>query len=306
MNNLITIVIPVYNREHLVQRTLRSIEQQNHRPLSVILVDNNSTDNTLAALDSWARRVTADDFEVRVISEPTPGAPAARNAGLRLVATPYTMFFDSDDEMLPDHVAQFEHAIGRHPEVDIIGRTIVYRHADGSVQRLPFTTRRPWYNHIFHATLSTQRFVGRTDLFRRAGGWDGSVMRWNDYELGIRLLLQNPVMMTLPGEPTVVINQSEVSITGSRFYDPALRCEHALDRCYIDVAPLGNRRLLDWINTRRVILAAKYRLEGEKAQARRLLDRTLKGAHGARRLHLLYLMHLLCPRGTAIPAAVFF
>ncbi|MGN0223934.1 MAG: glycosyltransferase family 2 protein, partial [Muribaculaceae bacterium] len=50
----LTIVIPVYNRATIVERTLASVAAQTLRPLSVVLVDNNSTDGTLSVLQRWA------------------------------------------------------------------------------------------------------------------------------------------------------------------------------------------------------------------------------------------------------------
>ncbi len=50
---MITLVIPVHNRAAIVERTLQSVECQTARPLRVILVDNNSTDNTLQVLRRW-------------------------------------------------------------------------------------------------------------------------------------------------------------------------------------------------------------------------------------------------------------
>ncbi|MDE6528594.1 MAG: glycosyltransferase family 2 protein, partial [Muribaculaceae bacterium] len=99
--SLITIVVPVYNRAGIVERTLESIRQQSHRPLSVVLVDNNSTDNTPHVLRKWKSEVEAPDMQVTIVDEPVAGAPAARNRGLGLTTTPYVMFFDSDDIMTP-------------------------------------------------------------------------------------------------------------------------------------------------------------------------------------------------------------
>ena len=89
----ITIIIPVYNRAEVVKATLDSVAMQLYRPIDVILVDNNSSDNTLEVLNEWKQAVESDDFRVKVLSESNPGATAARNRGLKEVTTPYTMFF---------------------------------------------------------------------------------------------------------------------------------------------------------------------------------------------------------------------
>ena len=54
MHSPVTIVIPVYNRAHTIARTLRSIDTQTLRPAHVILVDNNSSDNSVDVMRAWA------------------------------------------------------------------------------------------------------------------------------------------------------------------------------------------------------------------------------------------------------------
>ena len=80
---LLTIVVPVRNRQDVVGRTLRSIAAQTLRPLKVILVDNASTDSTLQILRKWADSAADSAIDVKILSETTPGASAARNRGLQ-------------------------------------------------------------------------------------------------------------------------------------------------------------------------------------------------------------------------------
>ncbi|MDE6573922.1 MAG: glycosyltransferase family 2 protein, partial [Muribaculaceae bacterium] len=96
MSARLSIIIPVYNRESIVLRTLESVERQTLRPLKLILVDNGSSDGTLAVLEQWRQEHAAPGFEVEVYSEPVPGACAARNKGLAVADTEFVMFFDSD------------------------------------------------------------------------------------------------------------------------------------------------------------------------------------------------------------------
>ena len=103
MTSPITIVVPVYNREYLLQRTLDSIACQSVAPAKIVLVDNASSDSSLEMMHRWAEKITS--CEVKVCVETKKGAAAARNRGLREVDSDFVMFFDSDDVMLPGHVA---------------------------------------------------------------------------------------------------------------------------------------------------------------------------------------------------------
>lgn len=275
MQSPLTIVIPVYNRAHTVGRTLRSIESQTVQPARVILVDNNSSDTSLSLLHDWA---SVHD-NVTVLTEPRPGACAARNRGLSEVTTEWTMFFDSDDEMLPTHVEEFTRAISANPTADIIGRDIVTQSLDGSRRRLYFRAGKDaMFHHLFRGCLSTQRYVARTSVFRRADGWNEALMGWNDFELGARILLATPRIVSLTGTPSVITYQQEQSITGTDFSSHPERWEDALDaiRQLFENLPdthAEKSRYIAWLDARAMILAAQYEREA------RTFGDTSKKAH---------------------------
>ena len=199
----VDIVIPVYNRAAVVTATLDSVAAQTARPLRLILVDNNSTDNTAEVLQRWKDVHASDDFKVDIISEKHPGAAAARNAGLTQVSAPWVMFFDSDDLMRPGHVERALNVADEHPEADIIVWDFIYHAANGREHRRPFIMSDMLYNNIMHSSFSTQRFMARTELVRHVGDWLTDGRMFDDCELGVRLLLQNPVVVHAGREITV-------------------------------------------------------------------------------------------------------
>lgn len=260
---MLTIVIPVYNREHTLESTLASIDAQTRRPERVILVDNASTDSSLSIITDWA----ASRPYVTVLSEPKPGACAARNRGLREVTTEWTMFFDSDDLMHPNHVADFTEAIRRHPDADILGRDIRITFPEAR-ERIGYFMIHPdvMFWHFFRCTLSTQRYIARTSLFRRVGGWDENVMGWNDFELGVRLLMTSPKIYKIDRKKSVTACFQENSITGLLKSDHPERWENALFtiRRRIEELPQSHpsRALwLSWTDARLIMLAANYKRE---------------------------------------------
>ena len=117
---LITVVLPVRDRADLLPRTLRSIQHQTLRPLRVVIADNGSTDAAPRIIAEWKERVAPEGISVKIVSEPRPGAARARNAALAMVDTPFTLHFDSDDEMLPDHLAQVDAWLRQHPDTDLL------------------------------------------------------------------------------------------------------------------------------------------------------------------------------------------
>ena len=269
---LLTVVIPVYNRADLVQETLQSLERQTLRRFDVVLVDNNSNDGTFEVLTKWANINRSDDRNVTVLREPTRGACAARNTGMAAARTPWVMFFDSDDIMLPNHLADFDAVAQQHPKTDLITRAVYRREPDGKLRILANCKggAGALRAQIFHSTLATPRFAAKTELVRKAGGWDNRVWGWNDYELGVRLLLRNPSVIDIGGKPSMIIIPQMQSITGTSFSSSPRKWEDALDACQRSLEQCGRGEMVKYINCRRVILAAIYAREGAYAEARRL------------------------------------
>ena len=94
MNSIdFSVIIPVYNCEGYVERTLQSILRQSHKNIEVICVNDGSSDGSLAVLT----RLAESDDRIRIIDKPNGGVSTARNAGLRAAQGKYVFFCDSDD-----------------------------------------------------------------------------------------------------------------------------------------------------------------------------------------------------------------
>lgn len=266
----LTVVIPVHNRAQMVAQTVRDIMAQTRKPEAVVLVDNASTDGTEQVLRTLARECEDIGIPATVLSEPTPGACAARNRGLRAVDTEWVMFFDSDDAMAPRHIADAMAEADAQPRADIIGWDI-YHERDGHKSVHPFASRRHQYHNIMNGAMATQRYMTRTSLARAVGGWDNNVKIWNDIEFGARLLSRASSVVYRRGIPAVTVRIHPQSITGSSYssrsdaYAPALR---ALART------LGPRRRA-WVLFKAIILAADISREGSElgpAYRKKILD----------------------------------
>lgn len=94
---LISVLIPVYNVEQYLPKCLDSVLLQSYTNLQVILIDDGSTDLSGAICDNYA----AKDSRVIVIHQKNAGAAAAKNAGLRIATGKYLSFVDSDDYLEP-------------------------------------------------------------------------------------------------------------------------------------------------------------------------------------------------------------
>ena len=299
-NAAIAIVCPVYNRADIVMPTLRSFAAQTLRPLRIILVDNASTDDTLAVLQQWAHEVSAPDFTVDILQCATPGAAAARNAGLEAVAEPWTMFFDSDDIMPPTHAAN---VLRQTDGTDIVGWN-VDGISDGASHRLSFLRPgKEQYDNLFHGGMATQRWAARTALLRKVDGWNPQVRYWDDIELGARLLAQNPSIRHL-GDSGIKVMDSATSITRSATGRPEM-ATLALQSIEATLSPvIGARKARLWCITKLAIECGIADREGQRTGLRLLNSigniprramwayrHTRAGLPGAARI--LHFLHLL-------------
>ena len=93
MEEKVTIIIPIYNSEKYLEECLETVINQTYRNLEIILVNDGSTDNSLAIMEKYAKL----DGRIMCISQKNLGVGFARNAGLENATGKYISFIDSDD-----------------------------------------------------------------------------------------------------------------------------------------------------------------------------------------------------------------
>lgn len=98
MNDLISIIIPVYNVEKYLDKCIDSVLNQTYTNLEIILVNDGSTDNSPAVCNAWADK----DGRIKVIHKENGGLSDARNAGLSEAQGAFIAFVDSDDYIEAD------------------------------------------------------------------------------------------------------------------------------------------------------------------------------------------------------------
>lgn len=98
MNELVSILLPVYNVEKFLEKCIVSILNQTYTNFELILVNDGSTDSSLEI----CRRMEKQDSRIRVVDKPNGGLSSARNAGLEAAQGEYILFLDSDDWIEPD------------------------------------------------------------------------------------------------------------------------------------------------------------------------------------------------------------
>lgn len=97
MEGVISVIIPVYNREEYVEECVRSVLRQSYQNIQLILIDDGSSDRSLEI----CREMQHCDRRIEVLEGPHGGVSAARNLGLESARGEYVFFLDSDDVIHP-------------------------------------------------------------------------------------------------------------------------------------------------------------------------------------------------------------
>ncbi len=231
----VSVVIPVYNRQDTIARAVLSVTAQTCKPQEVLVVDDGSTDNTLAELAALG-----DVAGLRVIStDGRCGANTARNIGAREAAHKWIAFQDSDDAWFPDKLEQ-QFALVQASDANAVFCPLV--RVDG--QRASMIPPAEYMKPIKRAApealdaamlrrlltrnlVSTQTLLVKKAVFDTVGGFDESLPRFQDWDLAIRLAQHGK--LHLCDEPLVIAFLQSDSIT--RNYGAGVRArEHFLQK----------------------------------------------------------------------------
>ncbi|MEG1860175.1 MAG: glycosyltransferase family A protein [Bacteroidaceae bacterium] len=215
MKALFSIIIPVYNRSEYIARTYASIKAQSYRPLELILVDNASTDTSLALCKALQKNNLEEGFTIKVIEESKQGASIARNTGLQEATGTYVSFFDSDDEMSSTFIADAA-KIFTEKNCDVVAMRTRMIFPNGHEQ-----VRKSFFNQsvsdqILIGMLSTVSMILKTDFAKSIGGWNEKLTIWDDWEFGIRVLLASPQLQWIKKKVYHRLYQHDDSITGTK------------------------------------------------------------------------------------------
>jgi len=125
---LVSIIIPLYNREELISETINSIIHQTYKNWECIIVDDHSTDETLKVIENFVKI----DKRFKILIRPKDrqkGANACRNYGFEKSNGTYINWFDSDDLMHPEKLERQVISLNKNPDEQFtVCQTLVFEH----------------------------------------------------------------------------------------------------------------------------------------------------------------------------------
>jgi peptidoglycan/xylan/chitin deacetylase (PgdA/CDA1 family) len=192
----ISVVIPAYNREATLGVSLDALIAQTHPEWEAIVVDDGSADGTAAVAEEYAAR----DPRIRVQRQPNGGVSVARNTAIALARHPFLFFLDADDWITPEAFAQLTAALERYPDAQLVNGGCTRILADGT--EIP-EERVAEDDDLFAKFARTCAFsihtsLVDTELVRRLGGFDTSLVTCEDWDLWQRIVRTNVRFASIP------------------------------------------------------------------------------------------------------------
>ena len=184
---LISVVIPTHNRADLLQRAVKSVQDQTYQNVEIIIVSDGSTDNT----EEIAQKMADEDTRIRYFGyTPAKGGNYARNLGIANAKGELIAFLDDDDEWMNDKLEKQIRALHNNPGsgISFTGSRIIYVNEDVTYLNIPSAdgdlSRKILLSNLIGTTSTV--LVTRKAL-EKAGVFDEKLPALQDYELWIRV-----------------------------------------------------------------------------------------------------------------------
>ena len=177
----ISVIVPVYNRAEIFEKSLQSIVQQTYRPLQIIVVDDGSTEDISTVFDRVKKKYESAQHNFLYLRQENRGAPAARNAGLLHATGGYVIFWDADTIGQPRMLGAMREALRKNPDASfaysnfLLGKKLF--------RGIPFSFEQ----------LKKQNFITTMSLIRRSAviKWDETLKRFQDWDLWLTMAEQD-------------------------------------------------------------------------------------------------------------------
>lgn len=197
MENKISVIIPVHNKEMYLVKTLKSVENQSYSSFEVILINDGSTDKSGIICDEY--KLT--DQRISVYHQKNQGVSSARNLGIRKAKYNYIAFLDADDLWDPNFLMEMNNLINRFPNVNmysskfatINNKQITYetffKNTETSFEfdMIEFSCSKA------RLPLNSSSVIIKKTAIEKAGYFDERISVFEDFDLFIRIAINSKV-----------------------------------------------------------------------------------------------------------------
>lgn len=195
---MISVVIPLYNKEKQIAHTLRSVLNQTLQNFEVVIVDDGSTDGSVAEVEKF------EDSRIRLIHQQNAGVSAARNRGIDEATGELIAFLDADDEWKPEYLATQYHLYQKYPDCSVYACNYEFRDSEGKVsptiiRKIPFVGEDGILSNYFevaccsHPPLWTSAVMVKKQAIQAVGGFPVGIKSGEDLLTWARLAVNGVI-----------------------------------------------------------------------------------------------------------------
>lgn len=209
---MISVVIPLYNKEKQIANTLRSVFAQTYTDYEIIVVNDGSTDNSVAVVESL------NNPRIRLIHQKNAGVSAARNRGIEEARGEYIALLDGDDEWKPRYLETIFNLIKKYPECDVFATNYEFIDHNGTTKptilnNIPFKESDGILTNYFkvavtsHPPICASAIAITTQILRSLGGFPIGIKSGEDLLTWAKLASLHQIAYSLT--PLAIYNLGE-------------------------------------------------------------------------------------------------
>lgn len=204
---LVSVVIPTFNREILIQKALGSVLAQTYPHIEIIVVDDGSTDNTRGII------LQRYGETVRYLYQENQGISKSRNTGIKNAQGDFIAFLDSDDYWVPEKTERQIALFQEHPEYGLVASCCASIRLDGRFREKNRPGKSGWVlEGLFHANyIRTSSAIIKRECIEKVGIFDEELKECEEYDYWLRIAAKYPIGFINESLAVYVDNPSGVS-----------------------------------------------------------------------------------------------
>lgn len=252
----ISVIIPLYNKAHSIVKTLHSVLKQSFQDFEILIIDDGSTDNSLALVK------TVQDARIHIHQQTNKGVSAARNKGIQLAKTSLITFLDADDYWKENHLENLIHLKQKQPKEMVFSAAYQVNYSNkNKLYTLKKEYKNPlnfFTNSLSFSLLNSSNSMFDKTVFDTIGFFKTQLQGGEDTDFWIRVGLKYQVCFS--NEITVIITKNSINQASTNLMNYT-NCSYLFD--YQKQEKIDSE-FKKYIDLQRYGLIMRFRKKGQK------------------------------------------
>jgi glycosyltransferase involved in cell wall biosynthesis len=280
---LFSIIIPLFNKKHFIERAISSVINQSFKKFEIIVVNDGSDDGS----DDLVKEKFKG--QVHLIDQKNQGVSVARNTGIQAAKYDYIAFLDADDLWAPDFLLEISNAIIKHPNEGLLGTGYTWINEGKSIEDLTKNLKEEIYHKRYSASeyfkqaflsnlIWTSAIVMKKEFFTKYEGFDSKIKFGEDIDVWYRAILHFGGLLFIPKVLAYYSKEDNAAATKRNYFLHQTLIPKILDEDYFpweDVFQEESIQAFDHFKVKWVYLrlVPAFKLKENKAEIKKVLKR---------------------------------